>query len=81
MLRAIKRKLIRMITKVYDPLMNLQIGSERIKAPLSHPLREIMEALPQFGFNITRLVEYADQYYGNLKVIDIGANIEADGNA
>ena len=75
MLKKIKYKLITLISLFYNPLVTVRIGNQKIKAPLSHPLKVIMEKLPQFGFNLTRLVRYTHQYYQDIKIIDIGANI------
>jgi FkbM family methyltransferase len=66
---------MRLVTSIYDPLVSLRIGNQTIKAPLSHPLREILLQFPQFGFNLTRLIKYTHGQYPALTVIDIGANI------
>ncbi|MBO9683899.1 MAG: FkbM family methyltransferase [Flavisolibacter sp.] len=75
MLEILKNKFIKFITLFYNPLVLVQIGNQKIKAPLSHPLKNILKKLPQFGFNVTRLVQYTHQYYPDTKAIDIGANI------
>lgn len=75
MLNILKNKFIKIITRFYNPLVTVPIGNQKIKAPLSHPLKAIMEQLPQFGFNLTRLIQYTHQYHSDLKIIDIGANI------
>jgi FkbM family methyltransferase len=75
MKRIILNKLIRLLTRVYDPLVTVRIGNQRIKAPLSHALKGILRVYPDFGFNITRLVGYIDGQYPAVAVIDIGANI------
>jgi FkbM family methyltransferase len=71
----ITNKLIRWLTTVYDPLVPVRIGTQRIRAPLSHALRDILQVYPQYGFNLTRLVAYTYSKYPELAIIDIGANI------
>ena len=68
-------KLIRWLTTIYDPLVPVGIGTQRIRAPLSHALRDILQVYPQYGFNLTRLVAYTYRQYPDLTIIDIGANI------
>lgn len=75
MLEKLKNKLIKLIALFYNPLVFVQIGNQKIKAPLSHPLKYILKKLPQFGFNVTRLVQYTHQHYPDTRAIDIGANI------
>ena len=75
MLKSLINKFYKIVTLFYDPLVTVSIGSCKIKAPLSHPLKRILEAIPQFGFNVTRLVQYSHEQYPDLKIIDIGANI------
>ncbi|MBS1563052.1 MAG: hypothetical protein JST39_01635, partial [Bacteroidetes bacterium] len=75
MLKSLLYKSRELLTRFYDPVTPLAIGSCTIKAPLSHPLRRILDDLPQFGFNITRLARYIHQQYPDCPVIDIGANI------
>jgi FkbM family methyltransferase len=75
MLRAIKRRVIKAVSKIYDPLVNLNIGNRTIKIPLSHQLREIMEIYPEYNFNLPRIVKYVSGQVPDTKVIDIGANI------
>jgi FkbM family methyltransferase len=75
MLRTLLYKFRELLTRFYDPVVPLAIGSCTIKAPLSHPLRRILQELPQFGFNITRLATYIHRQYPDCPIIDIGANI------
>ena len=75
MLKSLLYKFRDLLTRFYDPLTPLAIGTCTIKAPLSHPLRRILADLPQFGFNITRLAMYIHRQYPDCPVIDIGANI------
>jgi FkbM family methyltransferase len=75
MLNALKRRTIELVTKIYDPIVNLQIGNQNIKIPLSHHLREIIKKFPEYNFNIARIVNYTHSHVKNLKIIDIGANI------
>ena len=64
-----------MLSKVYDPLVSLQIGNQNIKIPLSHDLRDIMKLYPEYNFNLSRIVKYVNEQVPDVKVIDIGANI------
>lgn len=75
MFQIIKRRLIKIISKFYDPLVNLQIGNQTIKIPLSHQLREIINLYPDYNFNLPRIVKYISTSLPDVKVIDIGANI------
>lgn len=71
----IRRKLVKLISSVYDPLIDFKIGNQTIKIPLSHPLREILKIFPQLNYNLPRLVKFVSDREKDVKVIDIGANI------
>ncbi len=75
MLNALKRKLLKTFSKVYDPLVSLNIGNQTIKIPLSHDLRDILKLYPEYNFNLSRIVKYVNEQVSDVKVIDIGANI------
>jgi FkbM family methyltransferase len=76
MLRTIKRRLNKLVTKVYDPLVDIKIGNQTIKIPMSHQLREIMDLYPEYNFNLPRIIKYiTDSKKQAVNVIDIGANI------
>jgi FkbM family methyltransferase len=75
MVKAIKRRFIKFISKFYDPLINLNIGTQTILIPLSHQLREIVKIYPEYNFNLPRIVKYISDQFPDIKVIDIGANI------
>jgi FkbM family methyltransferase len=75
MLNALKRRLVRQIAKVYDPLLPLQIGNQTIKIPLSHQLREIINVFPEYNFNLPRIIQIISTQLQDVTVIDIGSNI------
>gem|GEM_PF-6590071 len=57
----LKRKAINAFTRVYDPLITINIGKETLRLPLSHSLREIMELHPDFNFNLPRIISYCEK--------------------
>lgn len=71
----IKRKAIKFLSSFYDPLIPTQIGNQRIKIPMSHPLRQLIGPFPQFDHNLPRIIKNTETLLGKIKVIDIGANI------
>ena len=75
MLQGLKRRLIKFVSKVYDPLVSLRIGNQTIKIPLSHDLRDIIKLYPEYNFNLARIVKYVVELSPDVRVIDIGANI------
>ncbi len=75
MLRAIKRRLIKLMTGMYDPPHTYNIGDKTIRLPLSHDLPAIMHDHPQYNYNLARLVGYVAEAYPSTRVIDIGANV------
>jgi len=75
MLKAIKRRVIKYVSKIYDPLIDLNIGNQTIKVPLSHQLKSNIEAFPDYNFNLPRIIKYLNDKTHNVSVIDIGANI------
>lgn len=72
---SIKKRIIKYTTKVYDPLVDIAIGNQTIKIPLSHQLREIVKLYPEYNYNLPRIVKYLEDKINDLKVIDIGANV------
>jgi FkbM family methyltransferase len=75
MIRSIRRKFVKALTKLYDPLVNLKIGTQTIKTPLSHQLRTNVLVYPDYNFNLPRIIKYTTIFFPDPKVIDIGANI------
>lgn len=75
MIQILKRRFVKAITKFYDPMVDLQIGNQVIKTPLSHQLRLNIKAFPDYNFNLPRLIKYASKFLSNITIIDIGANI------
>jgi FkbM family methyltransferase len=75
LLNYVKRKLRKMVTSVYDPLVKINIGSQIIKINLSHQLSEYLKLYPDYNFNLGRIVKYAEEEIPGLSVIDIGANV------
>lgn len=73
--RILKRRLIRLLTNFYDPLVSVRIGNEKIKLNLSHQLPEILLLFPNYNFNLARIVKYTEEKVGNSTIIDIGANV------
>jgi len=72
---TIKRRFIKLMSKVYDPLVDLAIGNQTIKIPLSHMLRENVALYPDYNSNLPRIIKYVSQFVPDIRVIDIGANI------
>lgn len=70
-----KRKLRKLVTRFYDPLIEINIGSQRLKLPLSHPLKENIACNPDLNCNLPRIINYSLKFCSHVKVIDIGANI------
>jgi len=70
-----KRRFTKLISKVYDPLVDIKIGNQHIKIPFSHALRENVLVYPELNFNLARVVKYAAEKADDVKVIDIGANV------
>jgi FkbM family methyltransferase len=70
-----ERKIKQVTTKVYDPLLKVAIGNQEIMLNLSHQLPEILKKYPDYNFNLARIVMYAEQHFGKVEVIDIGANV------
>ena len=75
MIQALKRRLIKVVSKVYDPLTDIKIGNQTIKIPLSHQLWRNVSFYPDYNFNLPRIIKYAYDMFPDLRVIDIGANI------
>jgi FkbM family methyltransferase len=75
MLSPIKRRLKKYVSSVYDPQLSLQVGKYTIKAPLSHPLRDILPKYPDYNFNLGRILGYLEETEKEVSLIDIGANI------
>jgi len=75
MFQGLRRKLVKTISKIYDPLIALKIGNQTIKAPLSHDLAAILELYLEYNFNLPRLVKFVNDKQQGVRVIDIGANI------
>ncbi len=75
MINTIKRRLIKYASKIYDPLVDVQIGSQTIKIPLSHQLRDNIRLYPDYNYNLPRIIKYIYDRDNTVKVIDIGANI------
>jgi FkbM family methyltransferase len=64
-----------MVTKFYDPLIEIPIGKYKLKLPLSHPLKENLKYYPDLNWNLPRIIKYAQNFVNDIKVVDIGANI------
>ena len=75
MVEALKRRFVKVVSKFYDPLVDLAIGNQVIKVPLSHQLRRNVEVYPDYNFNLPRIIKYTCDHLSNVTVIDIGANI------
>jgi FkbM family methyltransferase len=71
----LKRKIRKFVSSFYDPLIDVTIGSQRIKTPLSHSLKENIAVHPELNFNLGRIVKYVADKKSNTTVIDIGANV------
>lgn len=65
----------KLVTSIYNPLVDIKIGNQKIKIPYSHALTEAIKGYPNLNYNLGRLVSYTAQKSENVKVIDIGANI------
>ena len=75
MTNFLKRNFIKIISKFYDPLVDITIGNQTIRVPLAHQLRRNVVAYPDYNFNLPRIIKYATALISDVKVIDIGANI------
>jgi FkbM family methyltransferase len=75
MKNIIKRRLTKLATTFYDPLISIKVGNQELKTPLSHPFKDLLKAYPQINFNLPRIIKYIAAKEQNVKVIDIGANI------
>jgi FkbM family methyltransferase len=73
--KIVKRKLTRLISSFYNPLIDLKIGNQKIKIQFSHPLIQVMELYPDYNFNLPRMISRVGAKYKDLKIIDIGANV------
>ena len=74
-IRSLKRRFTKAISRFYDPLVVLTIGTEKIKVRLSHQLREILAVFPQYNHNLGRIIKYTEHINGKISLIDIGANV------
>lgn len=71
----LQRRFRKYVSKLTDPDLPLRIGRQEIKAPLSHPLRNIMPLYPDYNHNLGRLLAYLEEKQPAVNLIDIGANI------
>ena len=71
----LKNKVTKFVTQFYDPLVELKVGNQTIKTPLSHQLRKNVVIYPDYNFNLPRIIKYASGFVRDIKIIDIGANI------
>ena len=71
----LKRNFIKVVSKFYDPLVDITIGNQTIKVPLAHQLRRNVVAFPDYNFNLPRIIKYTTSQIKDVRVIDIGANI------
>lgn len=71
----VQRRLRKLVTSFYDPLVTVQVGNQVIQTPLSHSLKENVAVHPQLNFNLGRIVGYITADLPTTKVIDIGANV------
>jgi FkbM family methyltransferase len=68
-------KLIKKISSFYDPLIDYQLNSCKIKIPLSHSLPIVLKQYPDYAKNLARVASCVYHKYPHLTIIDIGANI------
>src|SRR5271166_5414436 len=58
-----------------DPLVRYRLGEMTLLLPLSHELPLYRRDLPQYSMNLGRIVAAVQAKYGNLTMIDVGANV------
>jgi FkbM family methyltransferase len=63
------------IVRYYDPVVHYEICNRRIAVPLSHDLALYRNILPTYATNLTRIAAFARTAWGQLKMIDVGANV------
>jgi|WetSurMetagenome_2_1015567.scaffolds.fasta_scaffold13467_3 FkbM family methyltransferase len=69
------RKLMFWILHVYDPIVHYSLNGKCIALNLSHQLPFTRKEYPTYSDNLSRLASFIRQHFGNLQMIDIGANI------
>src|SRR4051812_36877168 len=68
-------QLIKLVLKYRDPIVYYSLNNNRIKLNLSHQLPFYKKHFPLYSDNLRRLSLFIREYFGNLCMIDIGANI------
>jgi FkbM family methyltransferase len=69
------RKLMFWILQVHDPIVYYTLNNKRIALNLSHQLPFTRKEYPTYSANLSRLASFLRSQLGNLRMIDIGANI------
>ena len=72
---GILNKICNLIANISDPLVKFTIGDQELLLPLSHKLPIHLKEHPYYCSNLGRIAKDVKDKYGNLKVIDIGANV------
>jgi FkbM family methyltransferase len=67
--------LSRLVLRFNDPLLERDIAGSPLLVPFSHALPMYLLWHPLYSSNLGRLARYTQQKYGDLTIIDIGANI------
>lgn len=69
------RKILVWILQVHDPVVHYTLNNKRIALNLSHQLPFTRKEYPTYSANLSRLASFLRNHFGNLCMIDIGANI------
>lgn len=65
----------RMVTRAYDPVVDIWVEKRSIKAALSHNLPNLLSEVPNYDRALPRIAKYIKESDGYLCLIDVGANI------
>lgn len=65
----------RMVTRIYDPVVDIRVEKRLIKAALSHNLPNLLSEKPHYDRTLPRIAKYVKDFDGYLCLIDVGANI------
>jgi FkbM family methyltransferase len=68
-------RLSRLIQRVYDPLVEQQVGGSMLALPFSHRLPLYLAWHPRYSTNLGRIARSIQNKYPDLTLIDVGANV------
>jgi FkbM family methyltransferase len=79
--KRILQKAKRGITRLYDPIVQMQLNERTMLLPLSHNLPNLLSEKPNYDCALPRLARLLHGELGALCMIDVGANIGDTVNA